>query len=65
MEFLHKLLWRNCKRVFEKRVADWQFKAKVYDIYKDTNKNWLVRYKKIKVNRTFAIYNENWKLLKD
>jgi hypothetical protein len=62
MEYIYKKLWWNCKWEFHQRVSEWDYNFGIYDIYKDVNKNWLVRYKKIKVNLSASCYNSNNKL---
>jgi len=64
MEKIMKMFWRNCKWEFIETVAEWSYKESVYNIYKDTNKNWLNRYRKVLVNY-WNVYNENNKLIKN
>ena len=49
---LDKIFGWECKWKFERRFTEWDFNKYVYEIYKDYNKNWLVRYKKILLNES-------------
>jgi len=63
MEFIMKLLWRKCKREFVERITDSDYSRIVYDVFVDKNENWLTRFKKINVVRSFNIYNWNGSIL--
>jgi hypothetical protein len=63
MEIIDKLFGWNNKWEFVEIVSEWDYTLNVFDIYKDTNKNWLVRYKKLLVNRSGSVFNQNNKLL--
>lgn len=63
MQFIMKSLWWKCQWELIETVAEGDYSVRVYNIYRDTNKNWLHRYKKILVNRWHSVYNQNSKLL--
>lgn len=54
--------WNN-KWEFVERISEGEYSKFIYDIYRDKNKNWLFRYKKILVNYSNSIYNTSGKLL--